>query len=410
MRSNNKFMLRLLAAAAICAASSNAFAGSFEDSLFSMGEKPQVVDDSFFGGQKLTMGDMSFNPYKTSSTGSVYAECTECNGGATYGYNSYVGDGYSYNDVVYTTDAYGWTPVRPVVNTVRVAAGPVRAALRASHNVVRGVRNFLFGSYDYCKPAYVCDPCWNVCDNCVACDTTVASCDTCSDCDAGVVVGQPCAPACPPFNAVVYAPRSCCGYGYYPGQVNALDPTTGKSAVNHTTGESRTVDVPDLDADADKENTAVNTTDAIQPQVFGGVDVDEAEDQGDLLDTYKSDLKSVAPQQPAPALPADSLLDSEEVEEIPAVPATGAGVIRMLVPADSVVYVNGYRTKQKGEVRTFAAKNLEVGENYSFDIQVVAVRNGKTFVDSKKVTLTAGDSTALAFNLTETTDAFALNN
>ena len=72
----------------------------------------------------------------------------------------------------------------------------------------------------------------------------------------------------------------------------------------------------------------------------------------------------------------------------------------MLVPKDAVVYVNGYRTKQTGEVRTFAAKNLEIGETYAFEIRVVAVRDGRTYEDVQSTTLTAGDTSSLAFNLT----------
>ena len=71
----------------------------------------------------------------------------------------------------------------------------------------------------------------------------------------------------------------------------------------------------------------------------------------------------------------------------------------MLVPEDAVVYVNGYRTKQTGAVRSFAAKSLEYGETYSFEIRVVAVRDGQVFEDVQHATLTAGQETALAFNL-----------
>lgn len=377
MKFNGKFALRLIAAAAICSATASAFAfgGSFEDSLFNVGSESQVVDDSFFAGQALTMGDMSFNPYKTSSVDNPYADCTDCG----------METGVVYTSTVYV-DPNGWQPVRTFT--------PVRSALRVSADVVRGVRNFLCDGYEYCKPAYVCDPCWNICceDVCAPIDTTC--------CD---VVGEPCAPACPPLNAVVYAPRTCCGYGYYPGQLNKLDPTTGKS-IPQDGAKTQKVDVPDLD-NAGDVNAAQNTKTPVEPQVLGGQE-DSADDANDAaLDSYQSTTPNYTP---IPEETTDDLLD--QAEEVPAVPATGAGLIRMLVPEDSVVYVNGYRTNQKGELRTFAAKNLEYGENYSFDVKVVAVRDGKTYVDSKNITLTAGDSTALAFNLTLASDeTYALN-
>ena len=82
----------------------------------------------------------------------------------------------------------------------------------------------------------------------------------------------------------------------------------------------------------------------------------------------------------------------------------------MLVPADAIVFVNGYRTKQKGEVRSFVAKDLEIGESYTFDIRVVEKRDGKIYEDFRSTTLVAGESTALAFNPTLRSDeAYALN-
>jgi uncharacterized protein (TIGR03000 family) len=104
-------------------------------------------------------------------------------------------------------------------------------------------------------------------------------------------------------------------------------------------------------------------------------------------------------QTETPAAPA--IPQQEAPETIPtAEPATlGSGVLNMLVPEDAVVYVNGYRTKQTGSVRSFAAKSLEYGETYSFEIRVVALRNGQVYEDVQHATLTAGQETALAFNL-----------
>ena len=80
----------------------------------------------------------------------------------------------------------------------------------------------------------------------------------------------------------------------------------------------------------------------------------------------------------------------------------------MLVPEDAIVYVNGYRTKQRGEVRSFAA--LVVGEAYSFEIRVVALRDGERFEDVQTTVLTAGETTALAFNLVAAPrSAYAVN-
>ena len=81
----------------------------------------------------------------------------------------------------------------------------------------------------------------------------------------------------------------------------------------------------------------------------------------------------------------------------------------MLVPEDAIVYVNGYRPKQKGALRTFAAKNLEYGETYAFEIRVVENRDGRFYEDVQTTILAPGDSAALAFNPVPRDEAYALN-
>ena len=148
-----------------------------------------------------------------------------------------------------------------------------------------------------------------------------------------------------------------------------------------------------------------------------GVAVNRGVDDGDTPATTTSpSVISTEPEQepasrPATTQPATTtptfsdpsgIMSTGEGETVPTPPADnklGVGVIRMLVPEDSVVFVNGYRTKQKGALRSFAARQLELGETYSFEIRVVAVREGRVYEDVQTTTLTAGDSTSLAFNL-----------
>lgn len=205
-------------------------------------------------------------------------------------------------------------------------------------NVLRGVRNLLSNCSLFCQPAYVCDPCWTVCDPCWSpCDPCWTSCEP--TCDGG------------------YAPR-CCGDGYVPGETNPLNPETG---LPQTGG---------IEA-------GVSPTPTLQTEAPAAPAIPQA----------------------APSTQISAPTDVETVPTPPADPAVGAGVLNMLVPEDAIVYVNGYRTKQTGAVRSFAAKSLEFGETYSFEIRVVAVRNGQVFEDVQHATLTAGQETALAFNL-----------
>ncbi|MDO5309955.1 MAG: TIGR03000 domain-containing protein [Planctomycetia bacterium] len=367
MKFNGSLALGLIAAFAISAVASSAYAaGGLFDLL---GKTTTTRDDgSFFGGQALTFGDLSSTSlYAGSDVMPSYSECASCAGNAdaaTFAFdgavvydNAFAYDfGYDYGfDYAPYTRARCFTPVR---TTARVVGGALRS-----------IREFLFGyGYSYCQPAYVCDPCWSVCDPCWS---------PCADfCEpAWTPVCDPCAPsfiapgcdACAP-NAV-YAPRSCCGDGYIPGSVTPLDAETGKA--NRTGFENQ-----------DSPNSP-------NPQPAQSLSTGDDNLDAPALPTY-DDLNGLPPANN----------DAPETVPTPAPSPESAGLIKMLVPEDAIVYVNGYRTKQKGALRSFAAKNLEYGQTYSFEIRVVEFRNGQRYEDVQTTTLTAGESTALAFNPT----------
>ncbi len=338
----------LLAALLATAPSAFAFGGLFDGGLFKSAEPASefVVDDgSFFAGEALTIGEMAApSPFFASAANESYSGCATCGdeNGVVYG-----------GGIPAAVDccdpcAFVCDPCDPCVVgwggyvSPYVPGQPVR-------NVLRGVRNLLSNCSLFCQPAYVCDPCWTVCDPCWSpCDPCWTSCET--TCDGG------------------YAPR-CCGDGYVPGETNPLNPETGLPQADGASGLDAGVSpTPTLQTDAQAVGTYQDAAPAI-PQS--------------------------APQLNAPAPSAAP----ETVPTPPADPNLGAGVLNMLVPEDAIVYVNGYRTKQTGAVRSFAAKSLEFGETYSFEIRVVAVRNGQVFEDVQHATLTAGQETALAFNL-----------
>ncbi|MBR2693924.1 MAG: TIGR03000 domain-containing protein [Thermoguttaceae bacterium] len=73
------------------------------------------------------------------------------------------------------------------------------------------------------------------------------------------------------------------------------------------------------------------------------------------------------------------------------------GSIRMAVPENAVVIINGYRTKLSGTDRTFLAKNLVPGEVYSFEIKVLVEKDGDVYSGVKETELRAGENTLVAF-------------
>ena len=359
-------------------------------------------DASFFNRQSITLGDLQkVSNYAGSPLESSYSECASCAGkdeavaAPVYAAQPVYYDSY----VVYDPYvSYGeWTPVRNTLGLARdVVVDVARGVSRPVARVVNGVRNFLFnGGYEYCRPAYFCDPCWS-CDPCWTCDPcgVPAACDPCATCGIPAAC-EPCGFVAP---RSVWAPKACCGYDVYPGEVNELDSETGLPKKPTANGVDSATNSDSASVTAADNAPAVPSTLATEPAAPKADAATPAADS--LLD------------QPATGddLPA---WDGDDAEAIPTPapnPNLGAGVIRMLVPEDAVVYVNGYRTKQRGEVRSFAARDLVVGEAYSFEIRVVALRNGERFEDVQTTVLTAGETTALAFNLVAAPQsAYAVN-
>lgn len=347
-------------------------------------------DASFFNRQSITLGDLEkVSNYAGSPLASSYSECASCAGkdeavaAPVYAAQPVYYDSY----VVYDPYvSYGeWTPVRNTLGLARdVVVDVARGVSRPVARVVNGVRNFLFnGGYEYCRPAYFCDPCWS-CDPCWTCDPcgVPAACEPC-----GFVAPRS-----------VWAPKACCGYDVYPGEVNELDSETGLPKKPTANG---------VDSATNSDSASVTAADNA-PAVPQTLSTEPAAPKADAATPAADSLLD----QPATGddLPA---WDGDDAEAIPTPapnPNLGAGVIRMLVPEDAVVYVNGYRTKQRGEVRSFAARDLVVGEAYSFEIRVVALRNGERFEDVQTTVLTAGETTALAFNLVAAPQsAYAVN-
>lgn len=359
-------------------------------------------DASFFNRQSITFGDLQkVSNYAGSPLASSYSECASCAGkdeavaAPVYAAQPVYYDSY----VVYDPYvSYGeWTPVRNTLGLARdVVVDVARGVSRPVARVVNGVRNFLFnGGYDYCRPAYFCDPCWS-CDPCWTCDPcgVPAACDPCATCGIPAAC-EPCGFVAP---RSVWAPKACCGYDVYPGEVNELDSETGLPKKPTANG---------VDSATNSDSASVTAADNA-PAVPQTLSTEPAAPKADAATPAADSLLD----QPATGddLPA---WDGDDAEAIPTPapnPNLGAGVIRMLVPEDAVVYVNGYRTKQRGEVRSFAARDLVVGEAYSFEIRVVALRNGERFEDVQTTVLTAGETTALAFNLVAAPQsAYAVN-
>ena len=74
------------------------------------------------------------------------------------------------------------------------------------------------------------------------------------------------------------------------------------------------------------------------------------------------------------------------------------GRLRVVVPADAVLTINGHRSQNLSGVRVIQTQeNLEPGRNYEYDLEATVVRNGQTYTERKRVAVTRGVETAATF-------------
>lgn len=77
-----------------------------------------------------------------------------------------------------------------------------------------------------------------------------------------------------------------------------------------------------------------------------------------------------------------------------------SGVVTVWVPYDAKVTINGLATRSVGSRRQFVSYGLKPGFSYKYEIHAEVVKDGKTMEDTRTVTLTAGQNTAVAFGFT----------
>lgn len=215
---------------------------------------------------------------------------------------------------------------------------------KRSCSLFSGLKSLFSFKTNFCCSKFARDP-WYACDPCCF----DICCDPCFD--------------------------PCCGFGG----------NTFSTACCGVTGDSNIVS----DGALKVEDAAVPKPGAA-PTPLDTLKTEPAPKQG--VPVPKSNQISV-PSYPSVPAPAD--------QNKPAVPSPlksgSTGVIKMAVPEDSIVYINGYRTKMKGSQRSFNANNLEDGQIYRFEVRVVAAIDGRLVEEVKETTLIGGLVSSLAF-------------
>lgn len=259
-----------------------------------------------------------------------------------------------------------------------------------------------------CPPCFYdpyCDPCYD--DGCGLCE---GFCDPC----AGFVcppLGDPC---CDPCAGIAFGDDSCCG-----GDIGMVQDSVVVESDAAQSGTADSEPVSGLKTDDPTVKAPVAPTPVAPLNYSSDVPANNASapaPQSAPANNFSTPVPSAIPNIPG----ADSLLPSPNAPATGApttnAPATGApapaggtGYLQMTVPEDSIVYINGYQTKMTGTERRFAARHLEPGVSYRFEIKVVTRQNGETLTDTQTAVLLQGTTMNVAFHFNGTNRQVALN-
>lgn len=74
------------------------------------------------------------------------------------------------------------------------------------------------------------------------------------------------------------------------------------------------------------------------------------------------------------------------------------------VPAGTKIMVNGLETTSGGEVRRYISRGLESGYTYNYEVQAVITRDGKEVTETKSARVRAGESVAMDFDFSDSSE------
>lgn len=105
------------------------------------------------------------------------------------------------------------------------------------------------------------------------------------------------------------------------------------------------------------------------------------------------------PAEPAPGVPA---APEPTPPKTTGITAEDSGILTVWVPYDAKVTVNGLETKSVGSKRQFISYGLKAGLTYKYVVKAEIVRNGQVVENTRTVSLTAGQISAVAFGFNTT--------
>ena len=162
------------------------------------------------------------------------------------------------------------------------------------------------------------------------------------------------------------------------------DPEPADAPEEPVDAQDEPVDTQDEPADAPEEPAANATEDEPNPDA--------------LLDSVNA--SKVKTSQVSWSMPNQDGTQSNRLSNIDVRSSRGV-IFTIWAPNQAKVYVNGTPTKSIGSKRTFASINLKPGLKYQYVIDAVVEKDGKTYSESKTITVSAGDVKTVAFAFPE---------
>jgi uncharacterized protein (TIGR03000 family) len=136
------------------------------------------------------------------------------------------------------------------------------------------------------------------------------------------------------------------------------------------------------------------------PSTYAPVDEKADDQKRDKTDNKEAPEKNKKEPDPKKKGKDDKKDDADDKAQVRA-------RLEFKLPQGASLYVDGQLVERADERKSFRTPPLERGEQYYYELRVEVVRDGRKYVENKKVTLSAGDMVKADFTTVGTTTGVA---
>jgi uncharacterized protein (TIGR03000 family) len=102
---------------------------------------------------------------------------------------------------------------------------------------------------------------------------------------------------------------------------------------------------------------------------------------------------------PFTPIPPDAAAAGRPIEVLPAPrPKQASAGVRIELPADARLFVDGVLMKTSSAVRLFQTPVLDPNQTYSYELKVELTRNNQTYADTQRIVVRPGELASASFN------------